>query len=465
MRSNRKQFLTIFSLLCVIALSHITVSAVVKQPKRPNIIVYLSDDHGQEFTGAYGNRVVRTPNIDELAREGMRFTSVFAASPTCSPSRAVLWTGLHSARNGTMGNHTESRPGIKSLASYLKALGYRVVMANKSDVRPASVFDFEVLKADLPTDQSFRRYRGEGLDTAAVDRFLADHAKTHADQPLCLILGENSPHVVWERNRIYDPAALPVPPYMVDTPKTRAALARYYQEITTMDNRLGEVLRSLKRYGFVNDTLFIYTSDQGAEWEHSKWTLYDAGLRVPFIARWPGHIKAGATTDALISFVDVTPTFVDVAGGQPNPKLDGRSFASVLLGRASKFREDIYASHTGDGEMNKFPERGVRDERYKYILNLHPEREWTTHFTLVSGIPGSHKEVWDSWVEKAKTDPMAAALVSITMHHPAEELYDTWADPYELKNLAGDPDLKPVLEKMREKVRRWRAEIGDKSEE
>jgi arylsulfatase A-like enzyme len=429
----------------------------------PNIVVYLSDDHGAEFAGCYGNPAIHTPNIDALARAGTRFTQVFAASPTCSPSRAALYTGLYPPRNGLMGNHTTCKPDVKSLPMYLKPLGYRVVLANKTHVQPESVFPFEMLPgATLPrVPGRERRYRTEGLNTAAVDRFLEAHARDHAGQPLCLILADSGPHVVWEKNTTYDPARLPVPPNMVDTPKTRTGLANYYQDITTVDRRVGEVSAALAKRGFADNTLFIYTSDQGPEWPHCKWTVYDTGLGVPFIARWPGKVKAGAVCDALMSLVDVTPTFLDLAGGSPPPGLDGRSFKDVLLGKAETFRDTIFASHTGDKEFNQFPQRCVRDRRYKYVLNLYPDRKWTTHFTLVPRLPDSHKDIWDAWVEKAKTDPAAARLIETIERHPAEELYDTQTDQYELTNLAGKPEMKPVLDRLREQLRQWRAAQND----
>ncbi len=430
-------------------------------PARPNIVLFLSDDHGVDYVGCYGNRVVRTPNIDSLAREGMKFNSVFAASPTCSPSRAAIFTGLWPQRNGTMGNHTDCRPGIKSLPDYLRPLGYRVVAVNKTDVRPDSVFDWEYLPATLPTNHKFRRYRDEGLDTSKVDAFLAEHVRDHPGQPLCLLLGDNGPHVVWETNRTYNPAALPMNPLLVDTPKTRLALANYYQDITTTDARLGEVLASLRHYGLATNTLFIYTTDQGAEWPRCKWTLYDSGLRVPFIVRWPGVVKPGTQCDALISLIDLTPTFVTVAGGKAPAGIDAVSFEDVLLGRATACRQELFATHTGDGTMNRFPQRGVRDTRYKYILNLHPERDWTTHFTKVLGIPNSHAEVWNTWVAKAETDPATAHLVNLIVHHPAEELYDTKTDPYELTNLVSQPEMQPVLERLRTQLTQWRKQVGE----
>lgn len=429
---------------------------------RPHIIVYLGDDHGVDFVGCYGNAAVRTPNMDRLAKEGGRFTRVFAGSPTCSPSRAILWTGLHSARNGTMGNHTDCRPDIKSIAHYLKPLGYRVVLANKADVRPAAVFPWETLKATLPANPEHpRKYRAEGLDTAAVDQFLASHVKDQPQTPLCLILGDNNPHVTWEPNREFDPAALPIPPFMVDTPKTRQALASYYQDIATLDRRVGEVMESVNRHGLAERTLFIYTADQGPEWPHCKWTCYDTGLRVPFLARWPGHIAPGLVRDALISLVDVTPTFVDIAGGPAVPSLDGRSFKEVLLGKATKHRQEIFASHTGDGKMNQCPQRCIRDGRFKFILNLSPKTKWTSHFTLVEGLTNSHRDVYATWLDKAKTDEPTATLIDRIENHAAEELYDTIADPYEMTNLAGKSEHERVLKAMREKLRIWRDTVGD----
>lgn len=433
-------------------------------PGRPNIVLYLSDDHGIDFVGCYGNSVIHTPNIDALAREGVKFNRVFAASPTCSPSRASMFTGLWPQRNGTMGNHTDCFPGIKSLAAYLQPLGYRVVAANKTDVRPNLVFSWELLPAKLPTDPKFRRYRDEGLDTAKVDKFLTAHLREHPGQPLCLLLGDNGPHVVWETNKIYNPAALPMNPLLVDTPKTRLALANYYQDITTMDKRVGEVMASLKRHGLDSNTVFIYTTDQGPEWPRCKWTLYDAGLRVPFIVRWPDVVSARTECNALISLIDLTPTFVTIAGGRVPKNIDGVSFEDVLLGKALSCRDDLFATHSGDGVMNVFPQRAVRDSRYKYIVNLHPERDWTTHFTKVEGIPNSHAEVWHTWTDKAKDDAAAAHLVDLIVHHPAEELYDTRTDPYELTNLVAQPDMAPVLKRLRQRLSALRKQVNDHNE-
>jgi arylsulfatase A-like enzyme len=388
---------------------------------------------------------------------------MFAASPTCAPSRSVLWTGLYPAQNGCMKNHTICRSDITALPTYLRQLGYRVVLAHKFHAKPRKeVFNFEYIQADLPRNPKHHRtYRREGLNTNDVDKFLAEHTREKPNTPLCLIVGDSSPHVTWEPNKIYDPAKLKLPPFIVDTKLTRKAMANYYQDITTMDIRVGKIRLMLKKYGIQDNTLFIYTSDQGSEWPHSKWTLYDAGINVPFIAVWPGKVKSNSACDAMISFVDITPTFIDIAGGRRPKDSDGKSFLNILPGKAKTFRKHIYASHTGDGNMNACPQRCVRDSRYKYILNLNPGRTWTTHFTKVPGIPESHKQVWDTWVEKGRTDNDAAKIVDINENHPPEELYDIHADPYELNNIAAIQQMRPILLNMREKLKKWLATQGE----
>jgi arylsulfatase A-like enzyme len=457
-----QRFLTVFGALIAVFAS--PAQALPAPSTRPNIIVFVADDLGVSFTGCYGNTAVHTPHLDALAMEGVKLTRAFAASPTCSPSRAAMWTGLYPQRNGTMGNHTTCKTDIASLPKLLKPLGYRVVLADKGDVRPGSLFDWEVLPATLPKKpEAPRFYRAEGLDTDEVDAFLAAHAREHGSQPLCLLIGDNCPHVTWEKNRDFDPATLPLPPIMADTPVTREALANYFQDIATMDAHLGAVLASVKKHGLEPDTVFMFTSDQGAEFPRSKWTCYDAGLRVPFVVRWPRHIAPGAN-GALISLVDVTPTLVDIGGGTTPDGLDGRSFKRVLLGETQKHRDYIFASHTGDGEMNVYPIRAVRDERYKLILNLNPEREWTTHFTKVKLDPpfeNTHKEVWDTWTEKAQRDETTAKLVQSLRFHPKEELYDTESDRWEMINVAEKPEMKETLERLRAELRKERERMGE----
>src|SRR5690606_31128033 len=233
------------------------------------------------------------------------------------------------------------------------------------------------------------------------------------------------------------------------------AMANHWQDITTMDERLGHVMESLEEHGYADETLLIYTTDQGSEWPRCKWTVYDTGIHVPFIVRWPGQIEPGTTNDALLSFVDMTPTLIDIAGGDPIEGLDGVSFLPVLRGGQERLHDVVFASHTRDGDMNVFPQRGITDGRYKFVLNLKPENPFTTHFTKVAGIEQSHYEVWKTWVQKAETDPETARLVDLIVNHPAEEFYDTREDRYEMHNLIDDAAHAERIANMRSQLKEW----------
>jgi uncharacterized sulfatase len=201
----------------------------------------------------------------------------------------------------------------------------------------------------------------------------------------------------------------------------------------------------------------MYTADQGAQWPFAKWNLYDAGIRTPVLAYWPGRIAPGSKTRALVSLIDLLPTMIAAAGGDPPREIDGRSFLPVLLGRSGEHREEVFASHTGDKEFNRAPMRCVRAERYKYILNLAPEIPYATHISKSD----DRDNYWTSWLRLAETNAHAADVTRRYEHRPAEELYDVAADPYELKNLAADPAHTGTLAKLREALKKWRVQQGE----
>ena len=433
-------------------------AAEQRDAERPNIVVFISDDHGWADSEPYGDRIVRTPNLARLAEEGMRFTRAFVASPACGPSRAALYTALWPQHSGAMANHTPIDPDIRTLPAYFRELGYRPVLMGKKHIKPRDAYSAFELPGGIKPDEKGRRGLWRDLDTGAVDRFLADYVQRDDRKPLCLIVADTSPHVYWPPNEGYDPFALNLPPYLVDTPTTRRERAEYYTDVTKMDRNLGRVLDSVERHGLADNTLFIYTSDNGAQWPHAKWNLYDAGVRTPFIVRWPGKVEPDATSGAMVSFVDVLPTLIEAAGGEPPSRLDGRSFLPVLLGERDEHREVIFATHTGDPNFNESPMRAVRTGRYKYILNLRPDREYITHITDADPLDG--RDYWESWLRKAEHDERAAKIVRDYQHRPAEELYDLRTDPYEMVNLAGDPAHRDELERMRD----WRRKLDEEEE-
>lgn len=424
---------------------------------QPNIVLFIADDFSWHDSGPYGSTETRTPNLDRLAAEGLTVRRAFAASPTCSPSRSAIYTGLMPMRNGAHSNHTLIRQGVHTLPEYLHALGYRVVIAGKTHIGPRDQFPFEYLPNSNVLPPGKHELLWTDLNTAAVDKLLATHDH---NQPLCLVVCAHSTHVYWMDNNGYDPASVTLPPILLDTPETRAARCRYDTETSWMDKQVGDVRESLQKYGYDDNTLFAFTADQGAQWPFGKWCLYDEGIRTPLVLRWPGHIKPGTSTDAMVSLVDLLPTFVEAAGGTPAKGLDGRSLMDVLTGKTDSFRTEIYATHTGDKEMNRTPMRCVRTDKWKYIFNLKPETRYTTHISEAGILDG--RDYWDSWERLAAAgNQHAKDVINRYRHRPAEELFDINADPFELNNLATDPNHATTLSELREKVRKWRLEQGE----
>lgn len=425
-------------------------------PDRPHVVLFLADDHTWHDCGPYGARDVRTPHLDQLAREGMRFDAAFAASPTCTPSRSALYTGMYPFRNGAHANHSLVRDELRTLPHRMQERGYRVVLAGKTHIGPRALFPFEYLPDSNVLPPGKKHVLWTDLNTGAVERLLAAHDR---QQPLCLVVCSHSPHVYWPPSEGYDPAAIRLPPYLLDTPETRAARCEYYTDVSWMDRQVGEVRAALAKHGYADRTLFLYTADQGAQFPFGKWNLYDAGIRAPLLVRWPGRVKPGSSTRALVSLVDLLPTLLEAAGGKAPEDLDGRSFLPVLRGREGRHRQEVYASHTGDGPMNRSPMRCVRTEHYKYVLNLKPETVYRTH--IDAGEAADGKRYWASWERLAETDRQAARLVQRYRQRPAEELYDLKKDPWEQTNVAGQRAYSRMLAGLRERLREWRLDQGE----
>jgi N-sulfoglucosamine sulfohydrolase len=409
----------------------------------PNIVVFIADDHGCLDSEVYGAKDVRTPNMLRLAQSGLTFTHCFVASPSCAPSRAAMLTGLMPARNGAEANHSKPRAALKKLPAFLQELGYEVAGFGK------------VAHYNHDRDYGFDHYDKDHA-SAVVRTFLEQRDKS---KPLCLFVGAHAPHVPWTNGATYNVASVQLPIPHLDTPETRLFRSRYYTDVTKVDSELGNIY-DLARANLGTNLLFIFTSDHGAQWPFGKWNLYDAGIRVGFMAAWPGAIAAGSRSDAMVSWVDILPTLIEVGGGTAPPDLDGRSFAGVLRGNSQTHRDRIFSTHSGDGRMNVYPIRSVRTHDWKYILNLHPEFKYTTHIDAAQDRDGV--KYWRSWQAVAATNAAAAQIVQRYHERPREELYDLRNDPFEQRNLAADVSQARRLEEFRQEMRRWMTAQGDK---
>ncbi len=419
-----------------------TLAVAPQESRRPNLVLFIADDLGYLDTSVAGAKDVQTPNLKRLAEAGTTFTRAFVTSPACAPSRASLLTGLWPMRTGAMNNHAPPRADLKKLPAYLRELGYEIAAFGKvGHYNQDKLYGFD--------------HYDKSHEAATVSAWLAARP---ASRPLCLIVGTHQPHVPWPEQKDYDPAKIDVPIPHVDTPETREARARYYADVSVADAELGGIW-DLARAKLGGDTLFLFTSDHGGQWPFGKWNLYDAGTRVPLIAAWPGVVAPGATSEAMVSLADLLPTFIECAGGTTPDSLDGRSFAAVLRGKSQTHRDRIFTTHSRDRDMNVYPIRSVRTRDWKYIRNLKPDGEHSTH--IDKGEPASGRTYWQSWEARAKSDPAAAAIVERYRRRPAEELYDLRADPLEQRNLASDPAQAGTLAGLRKELDAWMASQGD----
>ena len=426
--------------------------------ERPNVLIIIADDCTYNDLPLYGGENAKTPHIDKLASEGLTFNQAYLSEAMCQPCRSELYSGQHPMRNGAAWNHSGSRPETKSLPHYLGDLGYRVGLSGKVHVTPQPSFPFEKV---------------DGFDPNCVrDPTLAHEVNSmrnfmtrNEEEPFCLVVALVEPHVPWVMGDCsqYPDDKIKLPPNLVDTSVTRDAFARYLAEITYMDDQVGEILDVLERTGKVEDTLVLFTSEQGAQFPGCKWTNWDTGLHTALVARWPGKIKAGDRTDAMVQYVDVAPTLVELAGGNPEAyPFDGGSFVASLMDSEKQHREYAYGVHNNIPEGPAYPIRTVTNGEFRYIRNLSPDEIYIEkHLMGMRGDGGLNNPYWTTWVFESGQTEEAAWLVKRYMKRPAEELYRTSEDKYELVNLAGDPRYADIKAKLSRELDHWLHDQND----
>jgi len=408
--------------------------------------------------GSYGDSIARTPNLDKLASEGIRYTNAYSISGVCAPSRSALITGMYPTTIGSMHMRTMTRtsaidkvtnpellaiptyeavppPEVKCFTEFLRAEGYYCSNNSKEDYqfrRPITAWDESSGKAHW-------RNREPGQPFFSVFNLTV----THESQ-------------VWSRagdTLITNPAKVIVPPYYPDSPVIRKDIARHYDNISIMDAQVMEILDQLREDGLTESTIIFFFSDHGDGLPRAKRWIYDSGIKVPLIIKYPDHWQSGRVTDELVSFIDFGPTVLSLAGIRVPEYTQGQPFAGFQKMRP---REYIYAAKDRmDPAMDN--RRAVRDKRYKYIRNYMPDRPYVQflpyrdQMDLMQELFRYEKEgklnnIQALWFQKSK---------------PIEELYDTWEDPYEIHNLASDPRYNDILEKLRHEHVIWKEGTKD----
>lgn len=440
----------------------VAAPAALAQPggqKRRNVLLLISDDQGLDL-GCYGVPV-HTPRIDALARQGTRFTHGYAAVSSCSPSRAVINTGLYTHQNGMYGlqhdvHHQSLLPGIETLPSLLRRAGYATALVGKKHVGPDSAFPYEVEL--VPERSGIRDVRELAI---AASSFI----RSTDDRPFFVTVAYSDPHraaIDYGNDRawpgvkpaIYDPRKVAIPGHLPDLPAVRQDLAEYYESLSRLDAGVGMILDDLAATGRADDTLVIFLSDNGRPFPGAKTNLYDPGLHLPLIVRAPG--SAAAVNDAMVSWTDVAPTVLEWTGVAPPSayRLSGTSLLPILGKTADPMRTAVFASHDFHEINQYYPMRGIRTRTHSYILNL----AWQLPYPIAGDVAGS-----PSWKAIA-ADPtirLGRRSQAAYLQRPAEELYDLTRDPDEVTNLAADPAYAGIKAELAERLRSVRAATKD----
>lgn len=426
---------------------------------RKNVLLVIADDLGFQV-GCYGDAAAKTPHLDALAKQGTRFTRAFASVASCSPSRATLLTGLPTHQCGQYGlahgqHNASTFPNTKSLPGLLNAAGYATGIIAKLHVQPAEVYPFGSV---IPAS---------GRDPVQMADRATAFIKAAQDKPFFLVAGFTDPHRAKQGfandgkypagvpKIAFDPATLPLPPFLPDAPDARLDWADYYQSIARLDHGIGLLMDVLKATGTADDTLVIFLSDNGPPFPGAKTTLYDAGVHLPLIIRQPGG-PAGQTVNAMASWTDIAPTILNWAGVPQPPAMRGRSVLPFVTGGAvdAKGWDRVYASHQYHEATMYYPMRAVRTDKYKLIVNYAHPLEYP-----------SASDLWESptWqgVLKRGDKMLGQRTRAAFLHRPAVELYDVAADPDELTNLADQPESKMVVAELRDSLRTWQRETRD----
>ncbi|MBN2508022.1 MAG: sulfatase-like hydrolase/transferase [Verrucomicrobia bacterium] len=430
------------------------VHALAAGHERPHILFLLSDDHSYPFVSAYGDSNVRTPALDRFAAQGLRCHCFFTAAPQCVPSRAALLTGRSpvAARitrfSSPLARDEITFPEVlRDKAGYFTGVCGRSYHLDGSGARGGAAVGELLGRHGLRTFGQRLDYVNQGSDSQAVEQMKEFLDRRPDGRPFCLWLNFSDPHHPWtapEADRP-DPASLRLPAHWPDLAGVRAQLADYCAEVNRLDRSVGAVLEVLASRGLADKTLAVFCGDNGVALPHGKGSLYDPGCHVPFLVRWPGIVKPGSESRALLSGEDLAPTLLAAAGVPAPPRMTGVSFLPLLRGEPFEPRPFVFTERGPHGSASVSVtmknsgfdlSRAVRTDRHKFIYNCTP---WIPYAPVDSAGGAGWQQMVAAHTNG--TLPPALATTYFTAPRPVYELYDLEADSSELANLSGRPDL------------------------
>lgn len=434
-------------LLTLVLSSFIFANSIVAQ-NSPNIVFLIGDDISWNDFGCYGNDVVKTPNIDKLANDGMMFTNAFLTASSCSPSRISILTGRYPHCNGAAELHSPLPADQLTFVGELQKAGYYTAQAGKFHFGPEARKVF-----DRYTDDK-KSKNGDGGEDNWV-KWLQERPKSKS---FFMWFASHDAHRVWGADKFmqpHNPEDIIVPPYLVDDLETKKDLASYYNEIQRLDFYVGEVRKELENQGVSENTIIVVCADNGRPFPRCKTRVYDSGMQTPFIAYWPKGIKKpGSVCNSLVSIIDVAPTFLELAGSKIAPNFQGRSFAKLFEKPKDEFRKFVFSEHNWhDFEAH---ERMVRSKDFLYVLNSRPNLE-------LGGPADSKNSLTQASLNKARENGILtfAQADNFATPRPVEELFNLNIDPLQLNNLASGEAYQHTLKELRNILKIWRDETGD----
>ena len=464
----------------LLRLIFVVAAAVSARAERPNILLVLSDDHSVPHLGVYGDvncrRLALTPHLDAFAAQGMRFNRAFTAAPQCAPSRTAMFAGRSPIGIAATRFAQPARAGTPFVTDLLRAAGYWVGLDGRHQHLEGQIND----PAHVVVAQEEQGVRGPRFEER-FDHFVRN-ARTKGDalpkvpalfgsildkvpagKPFFLYFGFNQPHRPWgDDHEGIDPAQLKLPADWPDLPEVRLDYARYLSQVRDLDTGFGLIMQVLAQRGLAENTLVIFMGDNGEALLRGKGTLFTRGLNVPLLVRWPGKIRGGSVSEALISGEDIAPTLLSAVGVAADRGMTGRDFKPLLLGQPFAAREQIFAErgwHFGpimrtDGfDLS----RSVVTPRYNFIYNAIPERSYTPVDMATRNV------AWEAIKAAHKAGRLSAEHARMYFQNPRPifELYDLENDPFQLSNLAGQDAVSVIERDLRERLDRWMVSEGD----
>lgn len=450
----------LLGLLCLLTASVLTASTAVNAADRPNVILLIADDVSWNDYGCYGNEAARTPNIDQLAQNGLRFDEAYLTASSCSPSRSSIITGRYPHNNGKAAElHLAIDGDLPWFPTLLREAGYYTAIVGKHHMKssPGGLHS-----KDTPFDL---------VDGGNVPGNRGGHAnwvqtvkQRPRDKPFFFWFAAYDAHRDWDGDKDwiadkYGPKHRPedviVPLFLADDAGTRDDLASYYNEVTRFDHFVGEVVQALKEEKQLDNTLIFVLADNGRPFPRAKTRLHDSGMKTALVAHWPaGLAKHGVATNSLVSAIDLAPTILDVAGVEAAETMQGVSIKPVLDDASAQVRRYAFSEHNWhDYEAHG---RSVRADGFLYIRNNRPDQAWQGPADSVRSI--SHQQLLTLRDSKKLNEAQADVFLA---PRPAEELYHYRKDPHQLNNLAADPAFAATKSQLSKLLGQWVEETGD----